>query len=172
MLKDAQNEFSRTMVQEERDYVLGNPHERELADIFRLARVEYGRIDYAIKEGRVQTWEINLHPTIGRDPHPSRNPVPEELKPVRMQSRQHFYRGFQAAWEAVDRPPDGQPPIRLTLDPATIRAAGRDEAPRGLLLGAARRLLRPARPLLKPMVRPFFGMLGRTARSAHARQGG
>ncbi|HUF31218.1 MAG TPA: hypothetical protein VMM77_11260, partial [Gemmatimonadaceae bacterium] len=57
MLKHHGTEYSRAMVEEEREYVIGNPHERELAEIFALARVEYGRIDYAVKEGRIRTWE-------------------------------------------------------------------------------------------------------------------
>jgi hypothetical protein len=32
---------------------------------FQVARLEYGRMDYAIKEGRVQVWEINDNPSMG-----------------------------------------------------------------------------------------------------------
>ncbi|MCB8933211.1 MAG: hypothetical protein H6534_07190 [Chthonomonadaceae bacterium] len=32
---------------------------------FQVARLEYGRMDYALKEGRVQVWEINDNPSMG-----------------------------------------------------------------------------------------------------------
>ena len=51
-------------LQEERDFVAGNPHEEQLRPIFELAGVEYGRIDYAFRDGRIQVWEINTNPTI------------------------------------------------------------------------------------------------------------
>jgi hypothetical protein len=168
MLKDAGNEFSLAMVEEERAFVQANPHAKELGEIFRIAGIEYGRIDYAIKNGRVQTWEINLHPTIGPDPHPPRNPVPEELKPIRRQSRDHFYREFEAAWRAVDRESEARPPVRLGIEETILREARRPAFPRGALLRRARRLFRPLRPLRRVLV-PFFGALGRTARAARAR---
>lgn len=48
----------------ERDYVEDNLHAAELAEIFELARIEYGRIDYTLKDGRIVVWEINTNPMI------------------------------------------------------------------------------------------------------------
>ena len=42
-----------------------NPHERELREVCALARIEYGRIDYAIKDGKLCIWEINTNPALG-----------------------------------------------------------------------------------------------------------
>ena len=53
-----------TLLQEERDFVRTNPHEQQLRMIFELAGVDYGRIDYAFCEDRIQVWEINTNPTI------------------------------------------------------------------------------------------------------------
>ncbi len=93
------------MILEERAYIVGNPHEAQLREIFGIAGVGYGRIDYAVLNGRVQTWEINLHPTIGRGPGEDRKKrVPPELEPLRDVGKAHFHRGFSAAWEAVDIP--------------------------------------------------------------------
>jgi hypothetical protein len=55
-----------SLLEEERDYVTTNPHEAQLRPIFELAGVEYGRIDYALREGRIEVWEINTNPTILR----------------------------------------------------------------------------------------------------------
>jgi hypothetical protein len=171
MLKHHGTEFSRAMVLEERDYVTQNPHEGELARIFDVAGVEYGRIDYAIKDGRVQTWEINLNPTIGRGTRPSRGAAPLEVEPIRTETKRHFYSEFQRAWESIDLAADDQP-IATEPEDRAIGAQPRREALSGRRLGALRAMLRPARPLLEPLAKPFFPLLGRLARrSAAARRG-
>ena len=69
-------------VAEEWKYVRGNPHAAELRDIFSLARIDYGRIDYGLHQGNIQVWEINTNPMIT---HPAdarvaeRVPVQEEF---------------------------------------------------------------------------------------------
>jgi hypothetical protein len=52
------------LLREERAYVEENPHEEALRGIFKLARIEYGRMDYAILDGKIQVWEINTNPTV------------------------------------------------------------------------------------------------------------
>lgn len=54
------------LLEEERRYLDGNPHEAELRQIFDAARIDYGRIDYALKDGRIQVWEINTNPMLVR----------------------------------------------------------------------------------------------------------
>jgi hypothetical protein len=54
------------LLREEADYVERNPDEKTLRDLFRLARIDYGRMDYTIAEGRIHVWEINTNPTIVR----------------------------------------------------------------------------------------------------------
>ena len=51
---------------EETEYVRSNPHEAELRRIFQLARIEYGRIDYSVRDGKITVWEINTNPMIMR----------------------------------------------------------------------------------------------------------
>jgi hypothetical protein len=43
-------------------YVETNPHEAMLRRIFGLARIQYGRMDYAVVDGRIQVFEINTNP--------------------------------------------------------------------------------------------------------------
>jgi hypothetical protein len=63
----------------ELEYVETNPHEAEVREIFALARVDYGRIDYSFDaDGRMQVWEINTNPTLVMptyDPKRPRTPV-------------------------------------------------------------------------------------------------
>ena len=53
---------------EEREYVEGNPHADWLRQTFQLTNIGYGRIDYGMKDGVPQVWEINTNPTIVRGP--------------------------------------------------------------------------------------------------------
>jgi hypothetical protein len=50
------------MIEAERRYQADNPHRAELLDVFRLANIEFGQIDYALLDGRIQVWEINTNP--------------------------------------------------------------------------------------------------------------
>jgi hypothetical protein len=169
MLKFGRNEYSRPMVLEERDYVLANPHEAQLAEIFRVGGVEYGRVDYSMKDGRVQTWEINLNPTIGRGARRQRAKVPAELDSIRRETKVCFYSRFQEAWETADTAPDGQPAIPVTLDPRTIRAALSREVQRGRLLATLRTVLRPLKPLIEPRAAPALRFLSKLARGRFPR---
>lgn len=51
---------------EEAEFVESFPHREEVAKAFRLAGTDYGRIDYGVKDGRIQVWEINTNPIIVR----------------------------------------------------------------------------------------------------------
>ena len=162
MVKHSHSDFTREILEEERAYLLGNPHRGQLARIFSVARVEYGRIDYAVKEGRIQTWEINLHPTIGRGPGDSKALVPAELLPYREETKAIFYRSFQEAWEAVDSPSAGEVSV-----PAAARAEGRVLDSRLHTPSRKRRILqRGLRPLLRVSERlaaPLLPVLARAA---------
>lgn len=46
------------------DYLRDNPHEQQAGEIFKLAHIDYGRIDYAFYQDRMQVWEINTNPMI------------------------------------------------------------------------------------------------------------
>ena len=45
-------------------YLDTNPHEQELREICRIANIQYGRVDYGIKDGKLQIWEINTNPSM------------------------------------------------------------------------------------------------------------
>lgn len=165
MLKHEHSEFSPALAREEVAYVETNPHERQLGEIRAIASVEYGRIDYSVLDGRVQTWEINLVPRIGRGPRPRYHVKPPDVERIREQSKAVFYAGFRAAFEAVDLPSHG-PALEIDVDPALVRAA-RAEA-NGMPSPAGRlvRLLEPARPVLDPLAARVLPFLGRLARRA------
>jgi hypothetical protein len=71
------NLLDETLLREEQDYLATNPHERQLREIFALARIEYGRIDYSFRGDAMQVWEINTNPIIiGMGPSRQSPPAP------------------------------------------------------------------------------------------------
>lgn len=69
---------------EEREFVRNFPHEELLRPVLDLAGVEFGRIDYGFRNGRLAVWEINTNPVL----------VPA---PGRMAQERHEIQGESAA---------------------------------------------------------------------------
>jgi hypothetical protein len=154
MLKYDTGEQSPEIAQEELDYVRTNPHREHLAEIFEIARVDYGRIDYSMWEGRIQTWEINLNPVIGYAlPRSFRRPK-NEL----------FYRAFAVALDAAEGSRECGAPVAVTIDRGT-REAARTECARS---PRSRGEDRPAPAWLEPLTGPVARVLGRLARRLSA----
>lgn len=53
---------------EEMDYLNTNPHGEWAREMFELARIDYGRLDYGVQQGRPQLWEINTAPVLVVNP--------------------------------------------------------------------------------------------------------
>ncbi len=93
-------DFNRTpeLLEKERRYFETNPHERELRKIFRLARIDYGKIDYAVLGDRLQVWEINTNPRIFTRPNvrvmSSTDPADGERKAMLRQRVEPFAAAF------------------------------------------------------------------------------
>jgi len=81
------------IVKEEEQYMEANPHARELGEIFALANIEYGRIDYGLVDGRLQVYEINTNPTIvgGRG-----GPIKPERRAKRLRLTNQLVDAFRA----------------------------------------------------------------------------
>jgi len=52
------------LLEEEWEYSRSNPHGEQVMRAFRMASTEYGRMDYGMKDGRIQVFEINTCPTL------------------------------------------------------------------------------------------------------------
>ncbi|MBZ9995749.1 hypothetical protein [Mesorhizobium sp. BH1-1-4] len=63
-IKFPSTRFSEADRAESRAYVAENPHAEQIERVFALAGIDYGRIDYGIVDGQVQTFEINNNPTV------------------------------------------------------------------------------------------------------------
>lgn len=84
------------VVDEELEFLAANPHQRALLEVCRLARIDYGRIDYAVLDGQPQVWDINTTPQIGNDP--------KKDVPQRQAVHTMFVQGFGEALDAIDPP--------------------------------------------------------------------
>ena len=110
--------FTEEMFREDQAYVRLNPHEPELRRIFALAGVEFGRIDYTLKGGAIETWEINLNPTFARYPA-----LPAELERIRSETTALFIRAFEAAILEIDLPSEGEGiPLGLSGGEGLVRS--------------------------------------------------
>lgn len=86
---------------EEYDLVANNPYAEAMRDVFDIAGVDYGRVDFGLVGGRPEVYEINTNPDVQLSPKPG--PVER-----RNQSVELFRSNYLAALEAIDSPP---PPI-------------------------------------------------------------
>jgi hypothetical protein len=105
---------------EQHEYVEGHPHAEWLRTTFELARIRYGRIDYGLKDGVPQVWEINTNPTIvRRAATPSTMAAAQRalLEPM----RERFLQRFRGALEAIDTDADPTRTIRIDVSRRELR---------------------------------------------------
>lgn len=82
------------LYEEELRIVRENPFEAAIKPAFEAAGLEYGRIDFGIVDGKVQTYEINSNPNVN---FPTEHPSEHRLESFRI-----FKRNFFAALAGVD----------------------------------------------------------------------
>jgi len=151
MLKFEEAKFTEASLLEERAYVLGNPHEADLRKVFELAgRVEYGRVDYAVKDGRLEVWEINLNPTIVLARGAAAPNLPEALLPLREVATRHFHTRCRAAFVSLDEDSPRGGTFEIAYSAEALRRLGAMIRPRHrpARLGGVLRGLGSLRPLL------------------------
>lgn len=51
------------MLEEEQRFLDSNPHAEAVRAVFDIARIDFGRIDYAAIDGGIRVWEINMNPS-------------------------------------------------------------------------------------------------------------
>jgi hypothetical protein len=117
MTKDHVRQFNEQWLEEEHRYVQQNPHEPWLKEVFHLAGIEYGRIDYGLQGDMPQVWEINMHPTLAGGGGPGTLLGQQWYNDLRIPMRDHFNRQFRAAWETIDCSLEPMPGIPLPICP-------------------------------------------------------
>lgn len=79
MVKGSTRQVDPILAEEEKNYILENPHQEELRRIFSVANIDYGRIDYAFHDGKLCVFEINSNPQIVK-PGASKSPLRNFVK--------------------------------------------------------------------------------------------
>jgi hypothetical protein len=82
---------------EEAEFVKTFPHRDQIAEVFRLSGLKYGRVDYGVKNGKVQIWEINTNPIITR----RREIIDPKRLPSQCESARMIAEAFQACSKAT-----------------------------------------------------------------------
>lgn len=110
MVKDETRIRDEAKFAEERRYCDEHPHAAWIASVFKLANIDYGRIDYGIVDGKPQVFEINTNPTI----------VPAELTQLNP-NNVRFIAALTAAYSALEQRNGGAIRMgelpRIALDP-------------------------------------------------------
>lgn len=101
--------YDERTIREDLEYVRSNPHAGRLSEVFRIAGIQYGRADYAVRGEEIVVWEINTNPVIGPMSRPTgRRGVPAEHRAATRESRQLFDVALQSALQAVDLDAPGE----------------------------------------------------------------
>lgn len=108
-------------------YVEHNPHEAWQRQVFSLAGIEYGRLDFGVLDGRPQAWEINLNPTNGRPPGARSRTQDPEVAELMTQARGLFHQRLAEAFVALD-PGKSQGRLRLTVEPELLERIQRQQS--------------------------------------------
>ena len=78
------------------EYVRSNPYAGQLMNVFQLANIEFGRIDYSVKDGKIVVWEINTAPVFSNGP-------PSEQSEERREIHQFTADGLAGALEKISQ---------------------------------------------------------------------
>ena len=94
------------LLEEERRYIEAFPHHEALQQIFDVAGVQFGRIDYGVVNGKIQGWEINTNPML---------PVPYGGGgPRRQWIHERFREQFIEAFKSIDSTAPDAPVVKNT----------------------------------------------------------
>ncbi|MEQ9403185.1 MAG: hypothetical protein RIM99_06360 [Cyclobacteriaceae bacterium] len=83
-------------------YIQSNPHKEWIQNVFEIAGTDYGRIDYGLKNGVPQVWEINLNPNFSTNV--VKDPEPDSLDGRRARIFSDFNEKFELELIKLDHP--------------------------------------------------------------------
>ena len=118
---------------EQAEYVEGDLHGAWLKETFLRSGIGYGRIDYGVKDGVPQVWEINTNPTLVRRTGAPSTMSSEQWK-VLAPVQAAFMQRFGAAFEAIDTDVDPGRTIPIDISPRQLRRLKREKRLRARLL--------------------------------------
>ena len=79
-----------------------NPHAEAVREVFEIARIRYGRIDYGIRDGRLQTWEINTAPVLTADRNQHVTAEALRRRSLKRAGAEHSHEALRGAFAKID----------------------------------------------------------------------
>ena len=104
VVKRAMTDAATDLSEEEEAYVTSNPHADQVREIFRLAEIDFGRVDYGLIDGRMEVFEINTNPNFPRAR------ITQDRKMIR---RRIVIEGVVAGFAAMDAAPHAHGLVRF-----------------------------------------------------------
>lgn len=129
--------------QADADYVDDNPHGELLRPIFEVAHIDYGRVDYSVRQGEIQVWEVNTNPMIGSSGPPGRKLRLATPHAATRPGRDRFHGTMREALKEIDRD-SGDERVEVRL-PAPLVARARAERAHYLRMLRYRRWMKGVR---------------------------
>ncbi len=123
MTKSHTSRVDENLVSEEMAYLRENPHADWVRGVFELAHIDYGRLDYGLRDGRPQAWEINLTPVLTGNPI---RRMPERTRALTHHTKEYAHAGLRTAFERIDPGPIPGNDIRVEFPPAIEEQARRE----------------------------------------------
>lgn len=139
MLKARHSFWDEAKVREQQDWFDRNDWAEDVASVFRLARIDYGRMDYAVADGGIQVWEINTNPTLGRGTGINKPAAMHAMRVERAAVSDRFDALFRRAVLALEPDVGAEESIPFDPPPSLLTRIGAERAAR------ARHLRRIAR---------------------------
>lgn len=89
------------LAKEEHQFLEEFPHAEQVNEVFKIAGMDYGRIDYGFSDGRMQVWEINSNPVI----LPYKKKIDRLRRPSQNMSAELITRAFESLLDAAPQGP-------------------------------------------------------------------
>lgn len=110
------------------DFIRSNPYEDRVREIFDLAHIDYGRLDYGLLGDQLQVWEINTNPMMAGMPANKGEPEVAMARTALLEpGRRLFHQAMRDAFEVIESPAQDHQPIPLSFPDSTVRAIRREE---------------------------------------------
>lgn len=163
MTKDEYRDTEERLVFEETKFLHENPHAAWARTVFEMAHIEYGRLDYGVRDGRPQAWEINFTPVFGRGGvnRPTDTPEKQRMRLLTHPNREYTHAAIREAFRRVDPGPLPGNDVAFEFPPALVEESRRE---RDKIRSLARRQQGIARIAAAPGVRAIGPLLRRTFR--------
>ena len=96
------------LYQEEYENVDNNHFGEQLAPYFHAANIEFGRVDFALVQGRIEVYEINTNPHVSL--------ITDHPNPMRNKADALYHERLANALQQIDAPKNNQDKIALNSD--------------------------------------------------------